>query len=196
MAVIVQAEESYPRHYIQFNIGDNWMNSWYSGSSRTSSSSKYGAYHESPNYADWFPNYQQTYVSYEAFIPLTFSAQYFYAITHWLHLGGEIYYSGNFRNISQAGTGKLLSEGGNIQISVLPTIRFQYLDRKYVGLYSGLATGFYSNFIYDYGHFHPEFHIAWQFTWIGLRVGNRAFWTLEFGTGHKGFITTGVGMRL
>ena len=99
-SAIVFAQD-YPRHYLQFNIGGNTVNSWYSGTSKNSNTGqpKYGYRTELSDPASWFPNYRQTYISYEAIIPLTFSAQYFYAVTHWLHIGGEVYYSGNYRNL-------------------------------------------------------------------------------------------------
>ncbi|MBR1808717.1 MAG: hypothetical protein IJ776_04975 [Paludibacteraceae bacterium] len=202
LSTIVQAQD-FPRHYLQFNIGDNYLNSAYSGTNTYNP--VYANVPQEPCICDnsqkyyplsWFPSYIGTYTSYEATVPVTFSLQYFYSLKPWLQLGGDIYYAGDYQHISERGSGKLLYRNFNTQISVLPSIRFQFFNRPLVGMYAGLATGVYINLQrHSYTATYKEYHFAWQATFFGLRVGNRAFWTLELGAGHKGFITTGVGVR-
>lgn len=199
MLSMISVAQDFERHYIQFNIGDNILNSIFSGTY-----SPYYPYYPclpcEDNYGydpyAWFEGYTGTYNSYQAIIPITFSLQYFYAIKPWLHVGADVYYSGDYYHTSERGTGRLLHRDCNIQLSVLPSIRFQFFNRQKVGMYAGLAAGFYYNYLKLNSTAEHVYFFAWQTTFFGLRVGNRVFWTLELGAGNKGFVTTGVGVRI
>ena len=83
-------------------------------------------------------------------------------------------------------------------MSILPSIRFQYLDRPVVGLYSGVSVGVLFAIESDYLDPKPRFDAvlpAFQLTALGVRVGNRVYGTAEIGVGHKGFVNIGVGAR-
>ncbi len=185
--------EPFARHYLQFNIGDNALAAAYTGMRSGFPHDDSYSYSMSPY--SWFDSYTATYKSYWAAVPLTFSLQYFYAFKPWLHFGVDAYYAGEYWNISESGTQRLLSRECIAEFSLLPSLRFQYFNRPIVGIYSGLALGVF----FDYKSLNHQQSLrvlpAWQLTFFGLRVGNRAFWTLELGAGCKGFFTTGVGVR-
>ena len=100
------------------------------------------------------------------------------------------------------------------QIIIMPDVRFSYLNRPHVTLYSGLSIGllltrgnYYRGTVYDdiwfsvvpEDSFYPEkIHTsvfsAFQLTAFGVKAGgNHWFGSFELGAGIKGFVNLGVG---
>ena len=96
----------------------------------------------------------------------------------------------------------------------MPDVRFSYLNRPHVTLYSGLSIGllltrgnYYRGTVYDdiwfsvvpEDSFYPEkIHTsvfsAFQLTAFGVKAGgNHWFGSFELGAGIKGFVNLGVG---
>ncbi|MGM9806249.1 MAG: hypothetical protein ACI3Z7_07475 [Candidatus Aphodosoma sp.] len=188
-----QSVPEHPRHYVQFNIGDPLFNMIYGGNFGCCGYCDYSTQY------NWFtPDvYESAYTQ----LP-TFSLSYYYAVKPWLHIGGELYYEGEYYIIRDRVTNNYGGVAGRTSLNILPTIRFQYFNRRIVGLYSGLSLGLHLNIesgnkLYDptASNSYCTALPAFQLTAIGIRVGNRIFGTAEIGVGNKGIATIGIGAR-
>ena len=87
-------------------------------------------------------------------------------------------------------------------ISLIPTVRFDWFNRRYVRLYSSIGAGFTSIFIsknnynYNYKNHYYIPWIAYDFTGIGCAFGNRVYGFAEFGFSSGGFARVGLGWRV
>ncbi len=179
-----QNSAEFPRHYIEFGVGDPFMNQIYLD---TWSSSSY-------NYYSWFgPN---IYSNYWCVLP-NFHINYRYSVLKWLQVGGEIYYGGYYSQACDIITDEYLGMNNQTQISLVASVRFQYLNRPRIGIYSGVALGAQCIYTDEYEINDPQVYFlpAFQFTAIGLRAGNRIYGTIELGWGNKGFANVGIGAR-
>lgn len=92
------------------------------------------------------------------------------------------------------------------QFVIMPEVRFSYLNRPHVTLYSGLAMGVLINRgncyrggtvpenLYHPDENHTSAFAAFQVTAFGLKAGAKHwFGSLELGAGIKGFVNLGVG---
>lgn len=189
-----ETKPEFPRHYVQFNLGDPIINmALYGGFGMEDCVTCYRG-----SSVNWFRD--DTYTSSRAVTP-TLSFSYFYAIKPWLHLGGEVHYAGDYYAYRNRITNKYLGSGGYTSLGIMPAIRFQYLNKRLVGLYSGLAFGLHI-IIDNEAHIRDreysvdfEFMPGFQLTALGVRVGNKVFGTAEIGVGQKGILTLGVGAR-
>ena len=126
-----------------------------------------------------------------------FSFSYYRALRHWLHLGFSMSYYARTLQVSSVDTKEPVGNQFCHLISPMAAIRFQYLDRPIVGLYSGLALGVTISPCFTVAQPKTQCFVApaFQLTALGLRVGNRVYWTTELGFGDKGFVCTGIGAR-
>lgn len=180
----------FSRHYIELGLGDPSAAEMFAYDS-------YYYYNRTPNYtkADiWTGRFVQTYRQNHFQLP-SFYASYYYGINHWLHVGALVTYTGSFDRIGNVATGERLPGYYDQLFSVMAAVRFQYFDRRIVGLYSGVALGLASDFN-KYNKAKTDFYPAWQLTALGLRLGNKVYWNAELGFGMKGMISTGIGFRL
>jgi hypothetical protein len=172
-----------PRHEFQFGVGDHVMYL----------SEVYDDYYFS-NYErniNWFGS--DVYTKSRVYTPAV-SATYHYRLLKWLSLGGYISYAGVFTQKINTITEEKYSCKDHF-FAIAASVRFTYLNRKYVTLYSGLAvssTWQFSRYDID--------NLTWtlfrgQITAIGITVGNKWFGFLEAGYGNKGVVTAGFGYR-
>ncbi|MBR4918566.1 MAG: hypothetical protein IKZ52_05045 [Bacteroidales bacterium] len=81
----------------------------------------------------------------------------------------------------------------------MPELRFSYLNRPHVTLYSALAAGITTSAGGHYGFMSnyqklPITFSSFQFTALGIRAGrDHLFGTFEAGIGIKGFASLGIG---
>lgn len=129
-----------------------------------------------------------------------FSFNYHYRLTKWLWAGVMMNYAffkdhtdytyTRFRDCTQHG------------ITLMPELRFSYLNRPHVTLYSAAALGYTiflgrENASFDefYSHrlYISEFP-SFQLTAFGIRAGGEhLFGSFELGVGMKGFVSGGIG---
>ena len=142
----------------------------------------------------------------QIFTPV-FSLDYHYRAAKWFWLGltsGYNYYQekGNVGNIG-------MPENPTWQYKehhflIMPSLRFSYLNRPHLTLYSGLAVGLYIKHGREYldNDFlirprtidHNRVFSAFQLTAFGLKAGAKHwFGSFEAGFGIKGFVNLGVG---
>ncbi len=131
-----------------------------------------------------------------------FTVSYAYAFKPWLHVGATAIYAGANDDVVYRPTGEKIAPARQHVFSVMPDVKFEYLRRKYVTLYSGLSLGIAlaHSSGYDLAPYNAildkwQTAVAYQITYFGLRVGNRVFGSAELGYGYKGYINLGVGLR-
>lgn len=147
---------------------------------------------------DWFG--ADTYLGHEYFTP-SITAGYMLRLKKWLWLGGQINYFSAHQNVRDLFTEEILCRDHTEMLSIIPTVRFSYLNTKYVTLYSavGLGASICSSVSHPDTPEEPVVSIdmfpAFQLTYIGISVGHKFYGFTELGIGNKGFIYAGFGYR-
>lgn len=129
-----------------------------------------------------------------------FSFNYHYRITKWLWAGAMVNYA--YYKDHTDYTYQIFNTRWMHCITLMPELRFSYLNRPHVTLYSAVATGV-TLFV---GHENPSWEIydgqwwklstfpTFQLTAFGIRAGGeRLFGTFETGFGIKGIVSGGIG---
>lgn len=124
------------------------------------------------------------------------SISYQYRIKKWLDVGGYLSYWGKWGSTSSNFNDALLSRDRLNRISVVPVVRFTWLNKPLVRLYSsaglGVVFGWYSG-NFDDAAGRPS--VTGQFTPIGIAVGKSLFGFAEIGLGSQGTMIMGLGYR-
>lgn len=143
---------------------------------------------------------------YHGFVLPTFNITYHYAVKPWLEVGGSIGASADatyyYQRVPIEGTpwetAKKVNYGHRYAY-LMADVRFMYLRKDIVRLYSGVGLGLTFDY-FDQAH-KPlgtrELTClpAVQLTAIGMQLGRKVYWSLEAGVGTKGFVNTGIGVR-
>ena len=129
-----------------------------------------------------------------------FSFNYHYRLTKWLWAGAMVNYA-YYRDHTDY-TYQVYNMRWMHCITLMPELRFSYLNRPHVTLYSAVAAGA-TLFV---GHENPTWEIydgqwwkhstfpTFQLTAFGIRAGGeRLFGTFETGFGIKGIVSGGIG---
>jgi len=128
--------------------------------------------------------------------PIT--AEYFYHIKKWLGVGGMFIFGQNRADMID--DGETIGKTTNNYISLMPAVKFDWLRRKNIGLYSKLALGAtYRHETDDYNAIDSEdrsdgeLHFNWQISAVGFEAGNPYFrGFLELGCGEQGIAIIGA----
>lgn len=183
-----------PRHDMQVSIG---------APSLFSSIIAVGGFFNN-NYApspdEWFDNY-----TYKGMIFTTgsLSLAYKYRITKWFWIGATASYTGFFENDKDQITDQIVGGNRCHVISIMPSIRFSWLNKPIVTIYSGLGVGailFYNKYeekANDIPMETTETYICpgFQLTAVGVHVGKKWYGHFEIGCGIQGFINVGFGYK-
>lgn len=130
-----------------------------------------------------------------------FSFNYHYRLTKWLWAGAMVNYA-YYKDHTDYGYDFYDSRNQHC-ITLMPELRFSYLNRPHVTLYSAVAAGATLFFGWEY-HSKPYAVFYWekskkvyptfQLTAFGIRAGGEhLFGTFELGAGIKGFASAGIG---
>ena len=118
-------------------------------------------------------------------------------IKRWLALSINATYSGAFQNERETESGKITDKYRRHRIAVFPMVRFTYLNRPVVRLYSAVGFGF--GMTKDGWSSNPyresKTDIDGQLTFFGVSVGKKLFASWEVGIGSMGYFTMGGGYR-
>lgn len=119
------------------------------------------------------------------------SAEYFRTVKPWLTLGGKSsfasYHAGKYDIVSHE---KILPY--NIYtVSLLFNVRFEWLRRDFIQLYSGVGAGLAARFEYNNGIIVPMV----DYTGFGMSIGRAFHGYIEFGGGISGWMRVGLGYR-
>ena len=138
----------------------------------------------------------------QIFTPV-FSLDYHYRASKWFWLG----LTAGYNLYKEKGYGEpenLTWQYKEHHILIMPSLRFSYLNRPHLTLYSGLSVGFYIKHGREYRDDdllirpittdHNRVFSAFQLTAFGLKAGAKHwFGSFEAGFGIKGFANLGVG---
>jgi hypothetical protein len=116
-------------------------------------------------------------------------------LSRWLALGMQASYSGQFQSQRLDGitTDRLYTH----RFAFYPAVRFTYLNRPMVRLYSGLGLGIGMKWNREFFDRDVEYSVfpTGQVTFFGVSVGRQLFANWELGYGVKGYLTLGMGYR-
>lgn len=123
------------------------------------------------------------------------SVGYTQELSRWLALGVQTSYSGIYQ--SQRLDGMSVDHLYTHRLAIYPAVRFTYLNRPMVRLYSGLGLGVGMKWEREF--FNPDVRYSvfptGQVTFFGVSVGRALFANWELGYGVKGYLTLGMGYR-
>lgn len=180
-----------PRHEFQLSYGDgsfNWLSSTLMLQDYTSVEPPYltGEY-------QWFT---EDYYRSAIYSIGTFSASYYYRPLKWFWVGGTLGYfnaSGTYYNLL---TDQKMGKYERHMINIMPSVRFAYLNRPHLNLYSGLSLGLsiaHQSWPIDASK--SGVSACFQVTCFGVSVGEKLFGFAEIGFGMKGLGCFGIGYR-
>jgi hypothetical protein len=135
-----------------------------------------------------------------------FSACYHYRVAPWFWIGVSTNYSyyNKVIKVRYSWNGPLCEVGSRSYhlLGIMPDIRFSYLNRPHVTLYSALSAGVdvHISGKYEgdkqYKDYYPDqlFYSAVHATLFGVKAGGKHwFGSFELGAGYKGVVSAGVG---
>lgn len=126
----------------------------------------------------------------------TYGLDYYYQVNSWCRPGAKVVYEGLTTSVYDT-TNVLVNHYNTSTLSIMPSVQFSYLNRKYVKLYSGLDLGV--AFIFDDNKQNSSVSstlFAFNLTVLGVRVGNdRIFGVVETNIGMDALIKGGFGVR-
>ncbi len=199
-------KETLPRHDVQFGIGDPVLLSYGVGDvllynlNCNSAHCGYG-YYFGGDADSWFYN---DVVNTLTFATPTLNFEYRYRFAKWFWFGFAISYVDIFKQYKDRVTQETLLKTNMNYISIMPSVRFSWLNKKYITLYSGLSLGCTfvtgkeywpdlpkDNIVYD-----PfDFGFCGQLTAVGIQGGKNWYGFAEVGFGHQGFVKAGFGYK-
>lgn len=115
--------------------------------------------------------------------------EYAYTVKPWLSVGGKAVFSGFWRAKYNVLTGEKLFNDNMYTLSAIATVRFDWLRRKSIHLYSTVGAGISARIAYYDGIIVPMY----DFTLLGLRVGRGLYGFVELGGGISGIARVGIG---
>ena len=126
-----------------------------------------------------------------------FSLGYTQELSQWLSLGMQAAYSGVFQDQRLADTGITTDRRYTHRFALYPAVRFTYLNRPIIRLYSGAGLGVGMKWERDFFEHEARYRVfpTGQVTFFGLSVGKQLFANWELGYGVKGYLTFGMGYR-
>ena len=179
-----------PRHEAHFTIGDpliagavtdNW---WFFG---LTSHDPWGEYHP----WNWFNPDQYDGITWSSF---ALNAGYSYRVAKWFWVGGNVSYCGFYKPVYDRPTGLINHYEYTHIFSVIPQVRFSWVNTPIVTCYSEIGVGFsVVNFNRNTESTFVQF--AGQLTFVGVQVGYKWYGSAEFGVGPMGILRLGFGYR-
>ena len=127
----------------------------------------------------------------EEYVVTSLTLDYGYRVKKWLSLGAKGAVGFRTRGIRHKVTNDLLYRESRVAASLLFNMRFDWLHRRNVMMYSSLGVGVTSIFDYNDGMVFPMYDA----TFVGLTAGRKFYYFLEWGAGASGTVRTGVGCR-
>jgi len=120
------------------------------------------------------------------------SAEFNLLLKHWLNLSFTLSDCYSWRTRYDGVTDESKGVVYSNSLCFMPQLRFTYLSKRYVKLYSSIGAGVYAAKLNDEWKFGP----AYEFCPIGVMTGRRVFGFTElgFGTRYVG-LNAGIGFR-
>lgn len=149
------------------------------------------------NYNPWFPSTLSEFEATKSYTGSTFtiggySASYAFRLHKWVDFGAAITFSHSYFNTYSNLTAAVQNHYFTNCVSIVPMVRFTWLNRPLVRLYSsvGLGIALTSSNRLDID---SSDRVTGQFTPIGICVGRALFGFAEVGYGAQGALIVGLG---
>ena len=117
--------------------------------------------------------------------------EYGHKVTNVVSLGAKIYTGFITKGKYHIMTDELLYRDSHVVSSAIFNVRFDWLRREWVTMYSSIGVGVVAQFMRDDSAIYPMYDA----TFVGLDVGRRIYGYLEIGSGISGSIRAGLGVR-
>lgn len=156
-----------------------------------------------PNFVSWYRHPIETPIGTELNRErwFTVNADYGGYVKRWLYIGGVASWTTGYRRISDITTHKRVDALNYHATTVMPELRFAWLNRGIVQLYSGIGVGAtYAYYDRDYTKNEgavatSRWGVAFDVTFFGISVGRDWFGYIDLGAGNRGTISAGFGYR-
>lgn len=119
------------------------------------------------------------------------SVEYNYYVKKWLTVGGRATFTSLYNEVRNIATDEKLYSNGSYALGLILNVRFEYMRREYVQLYSAVSLGLAARFEYNRGIMTPMY----DFTYFGIVVGKGFYGFAEIGAGLSGCARAGIGFR-
>lgn len=119
------------------------------------------------------------------------SVEYNYYVKRWLTVGGRATFTSLYNEVRNIATDEKLYSNGSYAVGLILNVRFEYMRREYVQLYSAVGLGLAARFEYNRGIMTPMY----DFTYFGIVVGKGFYGFAEIGAGLSGCARAGIGFR-
>lgn len=120
---------------------------------------------------------------------------YGYRVRRWLEVGASFSYMGYYRNLLRTSDGGVARRQREHYLTLMPYVRFSWLNRRSVRLYTSLHLGYQLGCERYFSEDKADSYFAGQFTPFGISVGRRLFGYAEIGVGMRGVFVGGIGYR-
>ena len=185
------------RHDIQAGIGDPFFAGLFTNNVKIL---KYNSLWDDPYYSPdvWFK--QDVFRDY-SYATGAISVGYRYRLAKWFWIGGTVGYAGFHTNYIDRVERKKAGSDHTDFFMIMPSVRFSWVNARYVTLYSGLSLGYALASVRTYNDLtgatdhHLESHVAFQVTAVGIHVGAKWYGFTELGVGIRGIISAGFGCQ-
>ena len=126
----------------------------------------------------------------------TLSLGYSYEFSKWLSVGAALSYSRESELYYNRIDEKVVSESSINHLTIVPMVRFTYLNRPMVRLYSqlGLGVRLQSGRPDAFSRVMPA-SVTGSITYFGVSVGKKFFGSMELASGAQGVFVLGAGYR-
>ena len=188
-------KETLPRHDFQFGIGDPALLFLTVGEVRFETYNPHSFdYFTADN---WFDG---GYVNTLALATPSLNLEYRYRFAKWFWFGGAFSFTPIAKVWENHEKGDKFTDHLYC-ISLMPSVRFSWLNTKYITLYSGLSAGC---LVTTGSRFSPtenaayeetNVHLAGQLTAVGIQGGKNWYGFAEVGVGVQGFVKAGFGYK-
>ena len=200
-------KETLPRHDVQFGLGDPSIMATGVGEyllfNLNCNSAHCGYdYYFGGDADSWFHN---DVVNTLTFITPTINFEYRYRFAKWFWFGGAISYVDLHKQYKDRVTKETIASTNVHYISIMPSVRFSWLNQKYITLYSGLSFGCTIGVGREYWPDLPDNNIDYdpfggvgfcgQLTAVGIQGGKNWYGFAEIGLGHQGIVKAGFGYK-
>lgn len=129
------------------------------------------------------------------------SLAYRYRLQKWLWVGVSGSYAGFYANIYDKYSNQKKAMDASYFFFLMPSVRFSWLNQKYVMLYSGVSLGVSGCYSTTYSKFDDKtsknisINFAGELTAVGVHVGRYWYGFTELGFGTQGFFNIGFGYQ-
>ena len=117
-------------------------------------------------------------------------------IKRWLYVGGVATWTTGYERVSSIVDHSRVDAFNYNDITIMPVVRFAWVNRGIVQLYSGVGMGItYGVHDATLSKKARSLGMAYDVTFVGITVGRRWFGYLDIGAGNRGVISAGIGCR-